>query len=168
MKLVNACHLTDSTVVLSEVQLILDWRQAAFKTFLGTGAIGRFSAFWECSCRAAFTFTGNEVIGITADETERQRETLPKATKRISRRVIFYYLGAIFVLGLNVSANDPILPLRILDNPNTPYPGGFIVMLERANIPVLPSVVNAVMILAAFSVQNIDIYVAVRFSTGSH
>jgi len=136
----------------------------AFKQFLDTGARGRFIAFWECTCRAVFTFTGNEIIGITCDETERQRETLPKATKRISRRIIFYYIGAIFVLGLNVSANDPILPLRVLEDPAKPYPGGFIVMLQRANIPVLPHIVNAVMIVAAVSVENVDIYVTVRES----
>ena len=108
-----------------------------------------------------FTFTGNEIIGITADETERQRETLPKATKRISSRIIFYYIGAIFVLGLNLSANDPMLPLRVYDDPNKPYHGGFIIMLQRANIPVLPHIVNAVMIIAALSVENVDIYITV-------
>lgn len=147
--------------IYSTHPLMLDWREAPFKSFLTVGAKGRFMAFWECACRAVFTFTGNEIIGITADETERQQESLPWATKRISHRIIFYYIGAIFVLGVNLSANDPILPLRVLNDPNKPYPGGFIVMLERANIPVLPSIVNAVMIIAALSVENVDIYVTV-------
>jgi hypothetical protein len=64
-------------------------------------------------------------------------------------------------LGLNVSANDPILPLRVLGDPTKPYYGGFIIMLQRANIPVLPHIVNAVMIIAALSVENADIYVTV-------
>ena len=79
-----------------------------------SGAAGRFLAFWECSCRSIFAFTGNEIIGMTAVETERQRETLPNCFKHITRRIIFYYVGAILVLGLNVSANDPILPKRVL------------------------------------------------------
>jgi amino acid permease len=65
-------------------------------------------------------------------------------------------------LGLNVSANDPILPLRVLGDPTKPYYGGFIIMLQRANIPVLPHIVNAVMIIAALSVENADIYVTVQ------
>ena len=127
------------------------------------GAAGRFLAFWECSCRAIFTFTGNEIIGMTAVETERQRETLPRSFKRISHRIIFYYVGAILVLSLNLSANDPILPMRVADGENSTryYHGGFIAMLQRANIPVLPHIVNAIMIIAALSVANADIYVAV-------
>ena len=148
---------------ISKSTLISDWRQAAFKSYILSGAAGKFIAFWECSCRAAFNYTGNEIIGITAEETERQRETLPKAVKRISYRIIFYYVGAILVLGLNVSAEDPILGTWLLDDPTTrPYPGGFIIMLQRANIRGLPHIVNAVMIIAAISVSNADIYVTVR------
>jgi len=141
-----------------------DWRQAAFKSYLLPGAAGKFIAFWECSCRAAYNYTGNEIVGITADETERQRETLPKAVRRVSYRIIFYYVGSILALGLNVSADDPILTTWLSNNATTQplYPGGFIIMLQRANIAVLPDVVNAVMIIAAISVANADLYVTVR------
>ena len=98
---------------------------------------------------------------MTAVETERQRETLPKAVKRISHRIIFYYVGAILILGLNLSANDPILPMRVAADSIRYYHGGFITMLQRANIPGLPHVCNAVMVIAALSVANADIYVAV-------
>ena len=154
---------TDS-IVLSRLnyKLISDWRQAAFKPFILPGAVGRLVAFWECSCRSIFNYTGTEIIGITAEETERQRETLPRAVKRVSRRIIFYYVGAVLVLGLNLSANDPILAMRALENPTRPYPGGFITMLQRANIQILPHAVNVVMIIAAVSVENADIYVTVR------
>jgi amino acid transporter len=94
-----------------------------------------------------------------AEETERQRESLPRAIKRVSRRIVYYYVGAAFVLGLNISANDPILKEQ-LSLPH--YPGSFIVMLQRANIPELTHVVNAVMIVAAISVANADIYVGVQ------
>jgi yeast amino acid transporter len=148
---------------ISKSTLISDWREAAFKPYILTGAVGKLIAFWECSCRAAFNYVGNEIIGITAKETERQRETLPKAVKRVSYRIIFYYVGAILVLGLNVSANDPILATYLSNGlTSRPYPGGFIIMLQRANIRGLPHVVNAVMIIAAISVSNADIYVTVR------
>ena len=68
-------------------------------------------------------------------------------------------MGAALVLGLNVSAKDPILEQE-LSLPH--YPGPFIIMLQRANIPELANVVNAVMIIAAISVANADIYVGVK------
>jgi hypothetical protein len=99
------------------------------------------------------------MLGIAAEETERQRETLPKAVRRVSHRIVFYYVGAVFVLGLNLSANDPILGKR-LSGPY--YPGAFITMVQRANVPELAPVINVVMIIAAISVANADIYVGVK------
>lgn len=66
---------------------------------------------------------------------------------------------AVFILGMNLYAGDPLLSQGI-DNKNT-FPGGFIVMLLRANIPILPSIVNTIMILAVIGVANADLYVAV-------
>ena len=142
----------------SELELTIDWREAGWKSFLLPGAAGRLIAFCECTCRAVFTFTGAEMIGIAADEAERQRETLPRAVRRVSYRLIFYYTGAILSIGLNLSANDPIL-VNSLSLPN--YPGAFITMIRRANISVLPDIVNIVMIIDVFAVANADIYVAV-------
>jgi amino acid transporter len=152
----------DSVVsILKEDGLIPDWREDAFKTFLVHGAAGRLIAFWECSCRSIFVYTGAEMLGIAAEETERQRETLPKAVRRVSHRIIFNYVGLIFVLGLNLSSNDPILGKR-LSGPY--YPGAFITMVQRANLPELAPIINVVMIIAAVSVANADIYVGVRYT----
>ena len=98
-------------------------------------------------------------MGITADEAERQRETLPKAANKVTRRIGYLYVGAVLILGLNLSANDPILSLGITNTKT--FQGGFIVMIQRANIPVLPHFINAVMILAVVGVANADLYVAV-------
>ena len=135
----------------------VDWRLAGLKSFLAPGAAGRFFGFWECCCLAVFSYTGCEMLGITADETERQRENIPKAVKRVTHRIILYYVSAVFTLGLNVSANDPILT----QTSTNVYHGAFIVMLQRAGIPGLPHLVNAVMVVAAVSVATADVYVGV-------
>jgi amino acid transporter len=129
------------------------------------GWAGKLSRFWECFCLAAFSFSGNEVIGIICVETERQRKVLPKAVRRISYRIIFYYVLSVLVLGLTVSANDPLLVRQESRDPTRNYPGGFVVMAERAGIPVLPDLINAIMILAAFSVATVNLFVAVPNSS---
>lgn len=123
---------------------------------------GKLAGFWECCLLAAFSYSGNDVVGILAAETEKQRKVLPKVVRRISYRIILYYVLAALVLGIAVSANDPLLTLRQSYDPIRDYPGGFIIMAERAGISVLPDFINAIMILAAFSVATADIYVAVQ------
>src|SRR5271154_3746623 len=96
------------------VVLIIDWGEGAFIEYIYSGAFGRLVGFWLCCCQATFAYSGVEMIGIAAHETERQRETLPHAVRRISHRIIFYYVGAIFVLGLNVSVRDQILAENVV------------------------------------------------------
>jgi len=126
-----------------------------------SGWAGKLSRLWDSFCLAAFSFSGNEVIGIICAETEKQRKVLPKAVRRISSRIIFYYVMAVLVLGLTVSCNDPLLTRAESRDPIRNYPGGFVIMAERAGIPFLPSFINSIMILAAFSVATVDLFVAV-------
>jgi amino acid transporter len=140
--------------------LISDWREVSFQSFLVPGAAGRFFGFWACCCQAIYAYVGTEVIGIAADETERQRETLPKAVRRVSYRIMFYYVGAVFVLGLNVSALDPLLKSSLSD-PNGSYESPFVLMVRRAGIPGLAHVINAVALIASLSVANANLYASV-------
>jgi yeast amino acid transporter len=145
--------------------LRLDWRGTAFRPFLKPSLAGYLAAFWNSCLLAMFTYTGTEVLGITADETEKQRVIIPRAVKKVTSRLILYNVGAILVLGLNLSADDPILGLSLGKQEAPRYPGGFIVMIERAGIKGLSHVVNAVMLIAALSVANADLYVTVRSFT---
>ena len=130
------------------------------------GGWGRLSGFWACCCQASYSYLGCEIIGITAVEVERPRQTLPKAVRRVSNRIIIYYVGTIFVLGLNVSSNDPVLAWYIT-NPQGSYQGPFVLMVQRANIPGLGHVLNAVAIVATMSVANANLYIAVSSLLGS-
>jgi amino acid permease len=143
-----------------QLLLIPDWREGAFREYLVTGSAGRFLGFWACCCQAVFSYIGTELIGIAADETERQRETLPKAVRRVSYRLVFYYVGAVFVLGLNVSANDPVLESDLFSAAGS-YASSFVLMVQRAGIPGLAHVINAVALIAVLSVANANLYVSV-------
>jgi yeast amino acid transporter len=138
----------------------LDWREVSFQSFLVSGAGGRFFGFWECCRQAIYSYVGTELIAIAADETENQRSTLPKAVRRVAFRIWFYYVGAVFVLGLNVSANDPLLR-NSLSDPHGSYESPFVLMVRRAGIPGLSHVINAVALIASLSVANANLYVSV-------
>lgn len=108
------------------------------------------------------------MVGIMADETERQRESLTSVVRRIPDRIVPYYLLAILALGLSVSANDPILQLPSSHGPVRNYPGGFIVMAERTGIPIIPDIINMIMMIAVLNTATADIYLTVLSSILLH
>jgi yeast amino acid transporter len=150
-------HLLDLTVCTSRYISDKDWREAGFKTFLDGGASGYLAGFWACFCQAAFAYTGTEIIGITASEAESPRRTLSKAVRRISWRLSIYYVGAAFVLGLNLSPNDPQLEWYLANSQGS-YQGPFVLMAQRSGVPGLDHVLNAVCLIAASSVANANLY----------
>lgn len=97
-------------------------------------------------------------MGIAAVETERQRETIPKIVRDVSYRIIFYYVGVVVVLGLNVSANDPILAAD-LSNCRLSYMSHFVLMVRRAGLSEsFAGIINAMALLVAISVANVNLY----------
>lgn len=138
--------------------MVLDWRADAFKTYLTSGNSGRFLGLWNSCCQAIFSYLGVEAIGIAADECERQRKVLPGAVRRISYRVIIYYVGAVFVLGLNLSPDDPSLQLDLASGMTS---SPFTLMFDRAGVPVLRNLINAVALIASVSSANASLYIGV-------
>lgn len=102
---------------------------------------------------------GTEIVGIMADEAERPRETLPNAVQRVSKRIIIYYIGLIFVLGLNVSSNDLVLAWYIT-NPKGSYQGPFVLMVQRASLLGLAHLLNAPTIVSVLSIANTNLYIS--------
>jgi yeast amino acid transporter len=100
-------------------------------------------------------------VAIVASEVERPRQTIPKAVRRVVNRLNFYYVGAIFVLGVNLSSNDPILA-KSLSDPSVGYHGSFVLMSQRAGIPRFGDFLNVMAIGAALSISNASLYITVR------
>jgi yeast amino acid transporter len=131
----------------------------AFQSYLTDSHWGQFLGFWACCCQATFSYCGAELIGIAAEETERQRKNIPRLVRRVSYRLTFYYTAAVFMLGLNVQANDPVLRDELSSGQG--YFSPFILMVERAGIAGLGHVINAVALIASVSVANANLYLSV-------
>lgn len=138
----------------------VDWRETPFREVIVSGPAGRLVSFWECCIEATVGYIGIETLAITAAETEDPRKNMPAAARKVSRRIVLYYVVAAIALSLNVSAEDPIIDAVFQDS-TISYGGAFVVMLERWGLPVLGDVVNGVGIIAAFGVANVVLYVAV-------
>ncbi|KAH9811089.1 amino acid permease/ SLC12A domain-containing protein [Melampsora americana] len=128
------------------------------------GALGRFLAFWQVFIYAAFAYVGTETVAVAAGEAENPRKTVPKAIKRVFYRILVFYLGGVFVIGLLVPSDDP--RLFKLKGSKAGSSSPFVIAMERAGLKVLPDLINAVILTSAFSAGNTSLYVGSRILYG--
>ncbi|KAF2208322.1 hypothetical protein CERZMDRAFT_101391 [Cercospora zeae-maydis SCOH1-5] len=131
-------------------------------TYLQPGALGRFLAFWKVFIQATFAYGGSEMCVIAAGETQDPRRNIPKAVRRVFWRILIFYILAIFLVGLCVSSEDP----RLLNAIDSSAPGAaaspFVIAIVNGGIPVLPHILNAVILSSAWSAGNAFYYSSTR------
>ncbi|CEJ85752.1 Putative General amino-acid permease GAP1 [[Torrubiella] hemipterigena] len=104
---------------------------------------------------AAFAFTGTELVGLAAAETANPRKSLPSAIKQVFWRITLFYIVALTLVGLLVPYNDP----RLLGESSSDAKASpFVIAIEEAGIQILPSVMNAVILIAVLSVGNSAVF----------
>ncbi|KIV81683.1 hypothetical protein PV11_03853 [Exophiala sideris] len=130
--------------------------------YLETGALGRFLAFWKVFISATFSYGGSEMVVVAAGETENPRRNIPKAVRRVFWRIAIFYVLAVFLMGMCVSAKDP----RLLNAINSSAPGAaaspFVIAITNGGISTLPSIINAVILSSAWSAGNSFFYASTR------
>ncbi|KAH8828954.1 amino acid permease [Flagelloscypha sp. PMI_526] len=122
------------------------------------GSAGRFAGFWAVLSQAAFSFIGTEVVAMAAGEARNPRKTLPKAIKNVYIRILLFYIGGTFFIGVLVPSNDP--GLNLADGTAASSP--FTIAVERAGIKVLPSIINACILTSAWSSASGMLYSSSR------
>lgn len=122
------------------------------------GTVGQFLAWFACLIQAAFSFLGTEIIATTLGEAQNPRKAVPKAIKRVFFRLMVFYVLGIFIIGVLVAYDDP----RLLNDSETAAASPFVIAISNAGISTLPSIVNAVILISAWSAGNADLYAASR------
>ncbi|XPT01516.1 hypothetical protein M3J09_010651 [Ascochyta lentis] len=131
--------------------------------YLGiNGVLGRFLGFWTTFNNAIYAYSGVEAITLPAAETQNPRKAIPQATKRIFWRILSFYVVTIFMVGLVVPSNEP----NLLKSSGTASQSPFVISATRAGIPVVPSIINAVVITSAFSSGNSNLLGGARVLYG--
>ena len=139
------------------------WRDpGAFAEYYKTGATGRFMGFLQCLIQASFTIAGPDYVSMAAGEAENPRVVMPRAYN-----AVFYRLTSFFVLGsLAVGINVPYTDPELANAFSAGLPGAaaspYVVAMNRLRIHVLPDIVNAMVLGAAFSAGNSYVYCASR------
>ena len=102
-----------------------------------------------------FAFGGIEVIGITASEAKNPEVTIPKAINAVPVRILLFYVLTLFVLMC-------IYPWNQIGQNGSP----FVQIFDSLGISAAANILNVVVITAAISAINSDIFGAGRMMYG--
>ncbi len=94
-----------------------------------------------------FAFTGIELVGLTAGETENPEHVIPRAINNIPVRIILFYIGALIVI-------MSIYPWNSINPDKSP----FVQVFSAVGITAAASIVNFVVLTSAASACNSGIF----------
>lgn len=72
------------------------------------GHLAIFLGFWSTLTNALFAYIGTELIGVTVGEAQNPSKNIPRAIKRTFWRIVVFYIGGVFVIGLIVPSTDNV------------------------------------------------------------
>lgn len=117
-------------------------------------AKGKFVAFWTVLITAAFAYQGAELVGVGAGEARDPHRTVPRAIRNTFWGILLLFVGLIFFIGLLVPYDNKDL----LNSGYSAASSPLVIAANLAHIPVLPDIINAVLLTAVLSAANCNVY----------
>jgi len=114
-----------------------------------------WTGVWLALTLVVTSYMGVEVIAVTAGEAERPEETIPKAMRKIVFRLIIFYSLAIAIM-------LAMTPWDQAGSGNGLTASPFVRAFSLVGIPFAASMMNVVVITAALSSCNTDLYLTTR------
>ncbi|GAA6009966.1 uncharacterized protein JCM10292_005484 [Rhodotorula paludigena] len=137
------------------------WRDKPFSHYIFQNDTGVFLGVWACMTAALFAYMGVELVGVTFGEAQNPRKTVPATIKRTFWRILVFYIGSVFIVGLIVRADDPEL-IAVTKQSTSAAASPFVLAIERAQIRALPDIINGCLLLFVMSAANSDLYIGTR------
>lgn len=149
------------------------WRDPG--AFASDDAVDRLKGVWRSVTWGTFAIAGPDFISLVAGEVKNPRRVVPRAYRTIIWRVLTFYMGSALCVGINVAHTDPAL----LGGPNShgaaksPVSlqsrasqlmshGQYVISMNRLSIPVLPDLVNALVLTSVFSTGSSYVFASSR------
>ena len=133
------------------------WRAIGFANYTAHGGFlpTGFHGVWIAMVFVIFSYIGTEMISVTAGEAKDPATAVPRAMHAMVGRLILFYLGAIAVLIGIVPWNQIQPGADITASP-------FVKVFQLIGVPAAAHVVNFVVITAAASSMNCNLYLVSR------
>ncbi|KAI1856619.1 hypothetical protein JX265_011578 [Neoarthrinium moseri] len=123
-----------------------------------TGSTGHFLGFLSAFVNASFSFIGVETVVITAAESVNPHRAIPKAASRVTWRIgIFYILGALLISLIVDPTNE-----NLVSGSGNANSSPWVIAIRTAGIDILPSIVNACILVSAWSAGSSYCWVGSR------
>jgi len=115
-----------------------------------------WSGVWLALTLAITSYMGIEVVAVTAGEAEHPEESVPRALRSMVLRLIVFYLFAIFII-VTVTSWTSIAETggKLTGSP-------FVKVFNEIGIPFAGGIMNFVVISAALSSVNTNLYLCTR------
>nr|WP_258718617.1 amino acid permease [Saccharopolyspora gloriosae] len=114
-------------------------------------------AVWLALTVVTFSYLGTEAIAVTASESRDPRRDVPRAARNMVLR-----LGLFYVLGMLVVVS--ILPWNQVSTEEDVTQSPFVALFATAGIPAAAGIMNFVVLTAALSAMNTNLYVTARMT----
>nr|WP_042178370.1 amino acid permease [Kibdelosporangium sp. MJ126-NF4]CEL13142.1 D-serine/D-alanine/glycine transporter [Kibdelosporangium sp. MJ126-NF4]CTQ98830.1 D-serine/D-alanine/glycine transporter [Kibdelosporangium sp. MJ126-NF4] len=102
-----------------------------------------------------FSYIGTEVVAVTAAESEQPERDIPRAARRmVLRLVLFYVISIAIVLA--------VVPWTVTAHGGTVDTSPFVRVFQSAGIPAAAGITNFVVLTAALSSANTNLYLTTR------
>lgn len=140
------------------------WKHpGAFAHHITGGSFGSFLDIYTGIIKGAFAFIlGPELICLTSSESQDQRKNIEKASRRFVWRLIFFYVLSALAISVTVAYNDPTLKDALSQSKPGAGSSPFVIGIQNAGIHVLPHIINACILISAWSAGNAFMFAASR------
>lgn len=123
----------------------------AYGGFLPKGWLG----VWLALAFVIFSFIGSEVIAVSAGEAKDPQRTIPRAMRSMLARLIIFYVGSIAIL-------VGVIPWTQIQPGQSITVSPFVRVFDVMHIPAAAHIVNFVVLTAALSSMNCNLYLGTR------
>jgi L-asparagine transporter-like permease len=110
---------------------------------------------WVALVFVIYSYIGTEAVAVSAGEARNPRHTVPKAMRAMVLRLIFLYVGAVAVL-------VGVVPWDQIQTGGDVKASPFVTVFRLAGVPAAAHVINFVVLTAALSSMNCNLYVCAR------
>lgn len=114
-----------------------------------------WTGMWAAMCFVIFSYIGTEVVAVTAGEAKDPEVAVPLALRSMVGRLIIFYIGAMVVLIGVVPWNEIQPGAQVTASP-------FVTVFRVMHIPAATNIMNFVVLTAALSSMNCDLYLCAR------